>query len=851
MATETVVTTDISALNRINEPSVDTGQATAGAAATLTDTNKTWLVNEWATRIVEITGGTGNGQFRNIVSNTVDTLTVAPAWTVVPDATSWYRIGLAVGAGGGGVAIDSGVSTGGGAADLQDTVKNWDIGVFEGKIIKILSGAAEGDIRKIISNTATQINVANNFSAVIVAGVNYEVLDDNAVTADVRRSTTSTMVPLAKQMDEGQVTTAGAGVLTVTDVNKNLALNCYAGYGIRIVSGTGAGSVRRIASNTAGAGTVYTCDAVLTTGVDSKYVIFKLPVSLAAGQQSANISHVAGTAQTADDWTLLFRHIALDYGTASGGAANNLVDATKNWAANSLAGKFIRIISGAAAGNVRKISANTATLINTEDNENFSAVIAAGAGYIIFSDAGDLGDTPSPYDWRHFGIAKQAAEGRVTASGASALTDGSVSWRVNVWVGYVVVATFGPAGGTRETRRIISNTADTLTVDAPWATAPVIDSRYVICHAPLTDATGRLQVDASLSLIVEGTASGGAPGVLTDATMNFDTDALENHLLIITAGTGSGLVSQILSNTATGITFNDAGVTPDATSTYKIVPWNRTNPTDPFGNMLHPATEPDAGLATAGAAGVLTDGSKVWDVDMWAGMVLVITAGTGADTASKILSNTATAITFANAAVTPDATSVYKIIPAFNNLDSGLDYGTATAGGASTLTNAGRNWGLGTLVGCFIRIISGTGDGQERLIRNNTNTVITVFEAWAVAPGATSVYVIYLGKLGVANDGSATPDLVGGVLRTIFASTMAIYSTKIVGLVISDVASAVNGLSIEQSTDDINWDYVTQFTTVGGTVLPFNVDIVGLYVRVTYTSSVAEATFRCTVSLKS
>ena len=356
-------------------------------------------------------------------------------------------------------------------------------------------------------------------------------------------------------------------------------------------------------------------------------------------------------------------------------------------------------------------------------------------------------------------------------------------------------------------------------------------------------------MDASLSLIVEGTASGGAPGVLTDATMNFDTDALENHLLIITAGTGSGLVSQILSNTATGITFNDAGVTPDATSTYKIVPWNRTNPTDPFGNMLHPATEPDAGIATAGAAGVLTDGFKVWDVDMWAGMVLSITAGTGVGTISKILSNTATAITFANAAVTPDATSVYKIIPTFKNLDSALDYGIATAGGAASITDGAKNWGEDHFIGAFIRIIAGTGIGQERKIRNNTSTVLTV-GAWAVPPVAGSVYVIYPGKFGAVNDNTATPDLVGGVLRTIFASTKSIYSNKIVGQVISDVASAVNGLSIEQSIDGINWDYVTQFTTVGGVVLPFSVDIVGRYVRVTYTSSVAEVYFRGTVSLK-
>jgi len=81
-----------------------------------------------------------------------------------------------------------------------------------------------------------------------------------------------------KQIDEGQVTAAGAGVLTVTDTSRGMAVNQYAGFGIRIISGTGAGSSRRIISNTA---TVFTCDAVLTTGLDSRYIILNIEGSIA------------------------------------------------------------------------------------------------------------------------------------------------------------------------------------------------------------------------------------------------------------------------------------------------------------------------------------------------------------------------------------------------------------------------------------------------------------------------------------------------------------------------------------------------------------------------------------------
>jgi hypothetical protein len=68
--------------------------ATAGAASTLT-TNKTLLVNQYANYQARIVAGTGAGQVRRIASNTAGAngvLTMAAAWTVVPDATSQYVI---------------------------------------------------------------------------------------------------------------------------------------------------------------------------------------------------------------------------------------------------------------------------------------------------------------------------------------------------------------------------------------------------------------------------------------------------------------------------------------------------------------------------------------------------------------------------------------------------------------------------------------------------------------------------------------------------------------------------------------------------------------------------------------
>lgn len=68
--------------------------------------------------------------------------------------------------------------------------------------------------------------------------------------------------------------------------------------------------------------------------------------------------------------------------------------------------------------------------------------------------------------------------------------------------------------------------------------------------------------------------------------------------------------------------------------------------------------------------------------------------------------------------------------------------GTATSGGASTLTLSTANWAVNQWTNAQIRITSGTGAGQIRTIASNTATVITVSAAWTTAPDATSVFAI-------------------------------------------------------------------------------------------------------------
>src|SRR5690348_4057085 len=69
-----------------------TGTATSGAASTLTDTGKSWTVNQFANFALKITGGTGSGQTKTVVSNTATVLTISGTWTTNPDNTSTYAL---------------------------------------------------------------------------------------------------------------------------------------------------------------------------------------------------------------------------------------------------------------------------------------------------------------------------------------------------------------------------------------------------------------------------------------------------------------------------------------------------------------------------------------------------------------------------------------------------------------------------------------------------------------------------------------------------------------------------------------------------------------------------------------
>lgn len=128
-----------------------TGAAASGSTNTLTSTTGGFGINVWAGCTITITGGTGTGQSRRILSHTDTVITTKSNWTTPPDATSTYEItGL----------LTNGTASSGGATTLTDSSKtDWTASEFIGYAVRILSGTGAGQARDITANTTTQLTV--------------------------------------------------------------------------------------------------------------------------------------------------------------------------------------------------------------------------------------------------------------------------------------------------------------------------------------------------------------------------------------------------------------------------------------------------------------------------------------------------------------------------------------------------------------------------------------------------------------------------------------------------------------------------------------------------------------------
>ena len=392
--------------------------------------------------------------------------------------------------------------------------------------------------------------------------------------------------------------------------------------------------------------------------------------------------------------------------------------------------------------------------------------------------------TPPPLAPFNFSAMKLAGaygpEGKVIAAGSSTLTVPAIF--MEAMLDYDIVIISGTGAGQR--RKIVS-VAEPVVHDSGIATAV----SNVLGTLTLQDtvktwafnqwAGYNLRITANAGVgqyrqILSNTANNIVMGDSTQMNMRLNNPAIFSPAIGATAGSQStyAIESQVIT------VDSPWAVTPDTTSVFRIqsgmimlTTANAATATAPFyttqlydilrdiwyilptmtnilaagatdmslERMSENASIWANGTATGGTTTTLIDASmgvdrKAWDTNEWAGYWVYLYSGTGEGQIRQISSNTGTTLTWLTAGTAPTATTRYQIV--------GFDAGTATSGGASTLTDSTKSWGVNRWANYAVRILAGSGAGQVLPIASNTATALTVVGAWATNPDNTSVYAI-------------------------------------------------------------------------------------------------------------
>ena len=566
---------------------------------------------------VRIIGGTGKGQ-RRIIVNIADPVA--------------YETGVAT-------AVNNVL----GAITVTDSTKNWTFNQWVGYQFRVTFGSGLAQVRKILSNTATVLTLADS---TIFANNNYcnpmIFAPAIAVTAGAQ-----TMYSIE------------ASEVTV-DTNWSVQPNETSIYRIE------SGAIFLYSSAASPFYTIQQYDIATDTWYIRTANTLNIPVAGTDGT-------VERTTENASIW---------ERGLASGGTATTLIDSNKNWVINQWVGYYVRIFSGTGAGQLRAISGNTA---NT----------------LTWISSGTTPNTTSYYLIDGFDA------GTATSGGSSSITDSTKTWDVNRWKNYAIRITSGTGDG--QILPIAGNTSTSLTTMWPWTVAP--DSTSTYCIQADIDKN-YLMLGANAGVLIHNIQDDiGTYGRKVDGGVacNASVQYSENKSIAIASATHS-------TNTATITTamphclkvgwsvvvrgFTDSNF--NTTATILTVPSATT-----FTYTMAGTPASDA-ITYAQTASILTDASKNWTNNQWAGYICYFTAsavtaasGVATGVAMQIASNTATTLTFVAVGTAPtNGVSRYVITP--RTVIGAIDHGIAT-GTQSTTTLQDT-----TKVGTFTGSISGT-----------------------------------------------------------------------------------------------------------------------------------------------
>ena len=355
------------------------------------------------------------------------------------------------------------------------------------------------------------------------------------------------------------------------------------------------------------------------------------------------------------------------------------------------------------------------------------SVNAAGTNYVV----GDLVTCSTTGTNGTFFVTAVNDSGGVTALQLAASGSGYANGSSN---------TTGGAGSGLTITLTVGNTAlvalpqnhDFVTGDSVGITGCATDTTFNGTFTVSVGAANSFSISAPSSTNSPSAALAQATTGIVDATKNWQTNEHTGKILVLmtTAGTAPSIEARrITSNTATSITVPTITTPTNGTTRYVICDVHALGAAQQYKVSNKKAN----GWVSSATATTLVDSTKSWDNNQWQACRVRIVAGTGLGNEAAITSNTATTLTVASWGVaTPDATSKYEIMDT---------YGIATSGASSTLNDTAKKWITNQFIGKRVKIVAGTGLGNEATITANTATQLTA--SGIGTPDSTSVYVIY------------------------------------------------------------------------------------------------------------
>jgi hypothetical protein len=591
----------------IHDSGIVTAVANALGGITLTDTLKAFTVNQYegyAVRVANTPAGSA-GQIRRILSNAAtvltvgdttqmnkpwhnpaifspaisatagsqtaysiesQTLTVDSAWDTTPDATSVFRIQSGM------------VLCGSSAASPFYTLQGYCILTDTWYVLPAYT---------------------NNYTATLT-DFSIERTTENASVWERGLATggsTTTLINASHGVDVASWTT-----------------NQWAGYWVFVYSGTAAGQIRQIASNTGN---------TLTWS----------------------------TAGTAPDATSRYLILGFDAGTATAGASTTLTDSTKAWTTNRWTNHVVRILHGTGRGQTRIIASNTATALTvqlawgTNPDSTSVFVIQANPETLYFVSGGNaaillhnmdsmVATFGRQIDW---GIARNAA---ATVGGHQPVAIASLS-------------------NVTTTATVTTAHPHQFRVGELVTVRGATDANYNVTNVAIATVPSATTFTYTMAGTPAGSTLTGSQSTttLTDLTKNWTTNEHAGRLVYmntgaITAASGSaaGQAVRITSNTATTLTFVATVTAPtNGVSRYSIARG------DALGTL-------DFGVATGTqSTTTIQDTGKSWAVNIWAGRRVRVLNSAGLAEVI-IASNTSNTLTVATITLPVTGVTQYAIL---------------------------------------------------------------------------------------------------------------------------------------------------------------------------------------------